>query len=146
MDIQELVNTIGGALGILSLITAAVFIFLNRKQSAEKDADASTISSYKSNATALNQLLQTRNAEISELRAKHESNLERIRLAESKADILEKQVTQAPSINKLIIQMGKQHTEIMQQMAAMTGELGNIAKGMPKAQIHNGKGKKDADK
>lgn len=147
MDIQNLINTVGGGLGLLSLVTAAVFIALNRKQKAEKDADDSTINTYRSNTESLNALLQTRNAEIQELKALHQANEERIKSAETKANILEKQVTQAPSINKLIMQMGKQHQEIMSQMAAMTGELGNIAKALPKTSIINldGKGKRDAN-
>lgn len=51
---------------------------------------------------------------------------------EEKAKVLENQVTQAPDINKLILQLGKQHKEMMSAMSNMTEQLGNVAKAVVK--------------
>jgi len=62
----------------------------------------------------------------------HEAGLKRIQLLESKANILENQVTQAPAIIELAQQISAQHQEMIKGMGAMTKELGNIAKSISK--------------
>lgn len=141
MAIVETLNNIGGIIGAVGIIVAIIFGALYGGKKAEKDKDVNTISTYEKNADALEKLLETRDKELHDLRILHESNLERIKLAESKAEVLEKQVTQAPSINKLIIQQSTQHKQMMTQMVKMTQELGNIAKSMPKTSIINVDGK-----
>lgn len=143
MAFLDFVNSIGGVLAAIFLVISVIVGAKYLGGKAEKDKDKNTINTYKENAEAVSQLLETRNKEIGELKLLHEENLKRIQLAESKADVLEKQVTQAPSINKLAVQIGNQHTEMMKQMGAMTQELGNIAKALPSASIIkvDGKGK-----
>lgn len=131
MDALKFLNTIGGILGAIGLIVAVIFGALYGGKRAEKDKDNNTISTYEKNEEAQAKLLATRERQIAELQAAHDANLKRIELAESKATVLEKQVTQAPSINKLIMQLGKQHKEMMTQMGKLAGELGNIAKALP---------------
>lgn len=135
MNIIETFKSIGGLLGTLSVVVTIIFGALYFGKRAEKDKDNNTITTYKENDEAKTQLLATRDRQIAELKAAHEANLKRIELAESKAEVLEKQVTQAPSINKLALQIGKQHNDMMKQMGAMTQELGNIAKALPKTSV-----------
>lgn len=68
-----------------------------------------------------------------------ESQKEQISLLQQKSTILEKHVTQAPSINELAVQLATQHKEMMTAMAAMTEsnnrtakEMGNVAKAVLK--------------
>lgn len=137
------VNSLGGLIGAFGFVVAAVFGTLYGLKRAEKDKDNNTISVYKTNSEALQKLLDTREQELKEATVKHDENLKRIELLEQKANILENQVTQAPSIEKLINELSKQstardkqHKEQMEAMQKMTSELGNIAKNIIKNPVH----------
>lgn len=126
-------NSLGGIVGALGIVVAAVFGTLYGLKRAEKDKDNSTISTYKEYGDSRDKLLLAKNEELNEARLKHVENQKWIELLEQKANILENQVTQAPSINKLISQLSSQHKEQMDAMQKMTQELGNIAKNIIKS-------------
>ena len=52
---------------------------------------------------------------------------------------LEEIKTQAPSINKLTLQLAEQHKDMISAMASMTQELGNVARAVMAKEDHDGK-------
>lgn len=78
------------------------------------------ISSLKESNSAYEELIKARDLQ-------HSENQKRIITLEQKSKVLEDQVTQAPQINELILQLATQHKEIMQSFTSMTKELSNVA-------------------
>lgn len=128
-------NSVGGIIGGVGILVAIIFGALYGGKKAEKDKDNNTINTYEKNDVAQSKLLATRDRELAESQASLKSTEDMYKLIQTKADVLEKQVTQAPSIAELIIKIGDQHNEMMKQMSLMTNELGAIAKNLPKASI-----------
>lgn len=143
MAVVQTINSLGGIIGPIGFFTAVVFGTLYGRKKAEKEQDNGTIDAYEKNNVAIKKLLETRELEmkeqrenyeqkLSEAKILHEENQKRIETLEQKSNILENQVTQAPSITKLALQIGSQHNDMMTKMTNMTEELGNIAKAMQK--------------
>ena len=124
-SVTESINGLQGAIGAVGFLTAVVFGALYGRNKDELERKDRTIKSYSDANSGLEELLRTRNLQ-------HEENQKRIIALEQKANILENQVTQAPSITKLAVQMGNQHKEMMTQLGSLTKELGNIAKNIVK--------------
>lgn len=114
MSIPETLNSLGGVIGPIGFLTATVFGTLYGKNKA-------TIASLSDSNKAYEELVKARELQ-------HQENQKRILVLEQKSEILENQVTQAPQINQLTLQLATQHKEIMQSFSTMTRELGNVAK------------------
>lgn len=119
----EWVKDLQGIIGAIGFLVAVVFGALYGRNKAELDRKDRTIKSYADANAGLEEVIKTRDLQ-------HDENQKRILVLEQKANILENQVTQAPSINKLALQMGTQHKEMMTQLSKLTKELGGIAKAM----------------
>lgn len=107
--------------GVITIVTTLVAIIFGSLYGRTKG----TIDSLEKSNDAYKELAEARDKQ-------HIQNQKRIELLESKANILENQVTQAPAITDLANQIGKQHKEMINSMSKMTQELGNIAKNIVK--------------
>lgn len=119
-DVQAL-TTFSTSLNIILVIATVALGALNIRNKYEKDKDSETLNTLKESNSAFATrreadkiIIEARDAEI--------------RVLNSKAEVLEKHVTQAPQINELTIQLATQHKEILVQFSRMTRELGNVAK------------------
>lgn len=100
--------------GIVATLAAVVLGFLSAKNKI-------TIISLEESNKAYAALHETDKLQL-------ESYKQQLDLSIQKSEVLENQVTQAPSISKLALQLGTQHKEMMTAMNGMTQELGNVAK------------------
>lgn len=124
-DATAVVGNFSSVLNIILLITAVSLGALNIRNKYEKGKDAETLKTLKESNDAFATrreadkiVLDARDAEILVLH--------------QKAEVLEKHVTQAPDITKLIVQLSKQHKEAMTEIGKVAVELGNVAKAISK--------------
>lgn len=128
MYFADLANVTSNAtliFGVVAAMTAVVLGFFSAKQKV-------SVVSLEESERALKALNET-------LRLQVDSYTKENILLRQKASVLENEITQAPQINELALQLGTQHKEMMQAMAVMsngnskmTKEIGNIAKALSK--------------
>lgn len=117
-DLNSVANNATVVFGVVATLTAVVLGFLSAKNKI-------TITSLEESSNALRYLNSDKDLQIKSYKDQNS-------LLSQKAKVLEDQVTQAPSINELAVQLTTQHKEMMQTMSNMTKELGNVAKAMAK--------------
>lgn len=118
---MDILQHIGGILTIVATLVAIIFGSLYGRTKG-------TIESLEKSNDAYKELADARDKQ-------HKENQKRISLLESKANILENQVTQAPAIIDLAKQISAQHQEMIKGMSDMTKELGNIAKSITNKEV-----------
>lgn len=114
-------NNIYQIFTVVSVLVAIIFGSLFGRSKGTIDSLEKSNSAYKELADARDM--------------QHAEDQKRILLLESKANILENQVTQAPNINKLIVTQGKQHAEMMSELSKIAQALGEVAKSIVKKEV-----------
>lgn len=120
MAVIEVIQDLQGIIGAIGFLAALVFGSLYGKSRAEKDRTINTIATLEKENQALKDLIETRELQ-------HQENQARIIALEQKGEVLQNLVTQAPSISKLAVQIGRQHNAMMKKFTEMTKELSNVA-------------------
>lgn len=131
-DAHNLLTDFDSGLAIVSSVVILVLGVINIRNRWEKGKDADTIRTLQNSNSAL---LTQQQVDASTVTNQDKE----IAVLKQTAQVLQDMKTQAPDINRLIIQLSEQHKEMMSAMSKvmdsngkMTKEIGNIAKALSK--------------
>lgn len=132
-DLANVTSNFTAIFSIVATLAAIVLGFLSAKQ---KVTVVSLEESNKAYQTLRETDLLMAEAKKKEFDTIIEARNTEIGLLKQKSQVLEEQVTQAPSINELAVQLATQHKEMLTALGNMTKELGNVARAVSKETIH----------
>lgn len=139
--LNSVVNSFSTFLSLTLLAVTLVLGALSIRNKYSSGQDSQTIESLKNSISAFETERKAHQMQSDSKKREMEAIYEQNRLLVQKADTLENQVTQAPQINELAVQLATQHKEMMkiskdtmQAIQGMTQELGNVAKAVVKEQ------------
>lgn len=119
-SILDSISDIGALIGAVGVIVAIIFGALGARNKA-------TVSELKESNAAKDELLATVKLQLDNAKSVIIEKDKALEISEQKARVLEDQVTQAPSINRLAMDISTQHKQTTGALTKLAGAQGKTA-------------------